>query len=227
MVRDAADQAPRREILVTMDVAAIILAAGKGTRMKSDLPKVMHKLAGRTMLGHVLHSVARLKPARTAVVVGPGMEAVSQSAAPVIGVVHAPAINATYWGSTFGTFAETDGGRARQVSCRARPSGGLVAAVSRSHRGDETDAFLANYQIDKEIGAGSSLKFGLIATGRADLYPRLGRTMEWDIAAGHAVVRFAGGRVADLDGKEIGYGKPGFENPSFVAWGAETEEGIG
>ena len=87
MVRDAADQAPRREILVTMDVAAIILAAGKGTRMKSESPKVMHKLAGRTMLGHVLHSVARLKPARTAVVVGPGMEAVSQSAAPVIGVV--------------------------------------------------------------------------------------------------------------------------------------------
>ena len=153
--------------------------------------------------------------------------ALIEAGRPVIGVVHAPAINATYWGSTFGTFAETDGGRARQVSCRARPSGGLVAAVSRSHRGDETDAFLANYQIDKEIGAGSSLKFGLIATGRADLYPRLGRTMEWDIAAGHAVVRFAGGRVADLDGKEIGYGKPGFENPSFVAWGAETEEGLG
>ena len=87
MVRPAAELAPKRAILVSMDVAAIILAAGKGTRMKSDLPKVMHKLAGRTMLGHVLGSVARLKPERTAVVVGPGMEAVSQEVAPIVSVV--------------------------------------------------------------------------------------------------------------------------------------------
>ncbi len=153
--------------------------------------------------------------------------ALIETGRPLIGVVHAPAINATYWGSSYGTFAETDGAAARQVSCRPRPSGGLVAAVSRSHRGAEVDEFLSQFQIDKEIAAGSSLKFGLVATGRADLYPRLGRTMEWDIAAGHAVVRFAGGCVADLDGVEIGYGKPGFENPSFVAWGAESEEGTG
>lgn len=149
--------------------------------------------------------------------------ALIEAGRPIVGVVHAPAINATYWGSTYGTFAEADGGRARQVSCRPRPAGGLVAAVSRSHRGDEADAYLAELQIDKEITAGSSLKFGLVASGRADLYPRLGRTMEWDIAAGHAVVSFAGGRVADLEGAEIAYGKPGFENPPFVAWGAEAE----
>ena len=87
MVRPAADLAPKRAILVIMNVAAIILAAGKGTRMKSELPKVMHKVAGRTMLGHVLGSVSRLEPERTAVVVGPGMEAVSQAVAPVASVV--------------------------------------------------------------------------------------------------------------------------------------------
>ena len=153
--------------------------------------------------------------------------ALIEAGRPVLGVVHAPAVNATYWGSAYGSFAETDGGRARQVSCRPRPTGGLVAALSRSHRGAEVDEFLSQFQIDKEISAGSSLKFGLVASGRADLYPRLGRTMEWDIAAGHAVVRFAGGRVVDLEGVEIHYGKPGFENPPFVAWGAEAEEGIG
>ncbi len=87
MVRPAADLAPERAILFTMDVAAIILAAGKGTRMKSNLPKVMHVLAGRTMLGHVLGSVAQLEPERTAVVVGPGMDAVSREVAPIVSVV--------------------------------------------------------------------------------------------------------------------------------------------
>jgi 3'(2'), 5'-bisphosphate nucleotidase len=152
--------------------------------------------------------------------------ALIEAGRPVIGVVHAPAVNATYWGSAYGTFAETDGGAAPQVSCRPRPSGGLVAAVSRSHRGDELDGFISQHDVVKEIDAGSALKFGLVATGRADVYPRLGRTMEWDIAAGHAVVRFAGGRVADLEGVDISYGKPGFENPSFVAWGAEADAGF-
>ena len=149
--------------------------------------------------------------------------ALIEAGRPQVGVVHAPAINATYWGSTYGTFAEAGGAAVHQVSCRPRSAGGLVAAVSRSHRGDEADAYLSQFQIDKEITAGSSLKFGLVATGRADLYPRLGRTMEWDIAAGHAVVRFAGGRVTDLEGNDITYGKAGFENPPFVAWGAEAE----
>ena len=68
--------------------------------------------------------------------------------------------------------------------------------------------------------AGSSLKFGLLAEGRADLYPRFGRTMEWDTAAGHAVLAAAGGSVCDLAGQTLRYGKPGFENPHFIARGA-------
>ena len=69
------------------------------------------------------------------------------------------------------------------------------------------------------ITSGSSLKFGLLAEGRADLYPRLSRTMEWDTAAGHAVLAAAGGQVLDLSGQPLRYGKPGYENPHFVACG--------
>jgi 3'(2'), 5'-bisphosphate nucleotidase len=67
--------------------------------------------------------------------------------------------------------------------------------------------------------AGSSLKLCLVAAGEADLYPRLGRTMEWDIAAGHAVLSAAGGSVSGLDGEPLRYGKLGFDNPHFVAKG--------
>jgi 3'(2'), 5'-bisphosphate nucleotidase len=70
------------------------------------------------------------------------------------------------------------------------------------------------------LSAGSSLKFGLIAAGEADLYPRFGRTMEWDTAAGHALLVVAGGTVSDLQGQPLRYGKAGFENPDFVARGA-------
>ena len=91
--------------------------------------------------------------------------------------------------------------------------------VSRSHYSAETDDFLKQYEVSRERAAGSSLKFGLIASGAANLYPRLGRTMEWDTAAGHAVVRAAGGSVRTLDGEPLAYGKPGFENPSFIVRG--------
>jgi 3'(2'), 5'-bisphosphate nucleotidase len=78
-------------------------------------------------------------------------------------------------------------------------------------------AFLAGRPVARFISAGSSLKLCLVAEGAADLYPRLGRTMEWDIAAGHAVLVAAGGQVLTLDGAPLRYGKPGFDNPHFVA----------
>jgi 3'(2'), 5'-bisphosphate nucleotidase len=80
-------------------------------------------------------------------------------------------------------------------------------------------AWLGERRVAQRLGVGSSLKFGLLAAGAADTYPRLGRTMEWDTAAGHAVLVAAGGRVTDLAGRPLRYGKPGFENPHFVAWG--------
>ena len=130
--------------------------------------------------------------------------------------MHAPAVGATYWGSRYGAFAETNGGAARPIECRPVPKDGLVAVVSRNHRTPETDAFLSRIAVKEETSTGSSLKFCMVAAGRADIYPRFGRTMEWDTAAGHAVVRFAGGQVTKLDGSDLTYGKPGFENPNFI-----------
>jgi 3'(2'), 5'-bisphosphate nucleotidase len=146
--------------------------------------------------------------------------ALVEDGAPVFGVVHAPAVGATYWGSADGAFAAAADGDAEPIACRTAPADGLVALVSRSHRTPEIDSYLADFTIKDETSAGSSLKFCLVAAGRADLYPRLGRTMEWDTAAGHAVTRFAGGRVMTLDGADLTYGKPGFENPHFVVRGA-------
>jgi 3'(2'), 5'-bisphosphate nucleotidase len=95
--------------------------------------------------------------------------------------------------------------------------------ASRSH-GDAAalDAFLAGRKVASTTNAGSSLKLCLVAAGEADVYPRLGRTMEWDIAAGHAVLLAAGGQVSDLGGKALRYGKPGFDNPHFAATGAAS-----
>ena len=111
-------------------------------------------------------------------------------------------------------------GTAARIACRRVPSAGLTVVSSRSH-GDATalDRFLSGRRVGANVNAGSSLKFCLVAAGEADLYPRLGRTMEWDTAAGDAVLRAAGGRVTELDGRELRYGKPGFANPHFVAAG--------
>ena len=140
---------------------------------------------------------------------------------PVVGVVHTPAQGHVYMGSPLGATADLGDGP-KKIECRAWPPGGLTAMVSKSHKSPETDDFLQDYDIREETSAGSSLKFCVIARGVADIYPRLGRTMEWDTAAGHAVLRAAGGTVTDLDGNELTYGKPGFENPHFVAKGRET-----
>ena len=98
---------------------------------------------------------------------------------------------------------------------------GLVAMASRSHLTPETESYLARFPIKDRRDAGSSLKFCRLARGDADLYPRLGPTMEWDIAAGHAVLEAAGGGVADLDGRPLRYGKTAenYRSRHFVAWG--------
>ena len=141
---------------------------------------------------------------------------------PIMGVVHAPAIGATYWGSALGAFAKTDGQADRAIACRPVPAKGLIAVASRSHRNAETDAFLAEYDVAESKSSGSSIKFCLVACGDADVYPRTGRTMEWDTAAGHAVVKYAGGSVDVIGGGPLKYGKPIFENPHFAVWGARA-----
>ena len=114
-------------------------------------------------------------------------------------------------------------GTAQRIACRTPGDGGLVVIASRSHRDPETDRYLERFEVAGIVNAGSSLKFCRIAEGAADLYPRLGRTMEWDVAAGHAIVNAAGGSVETMDGAPLTYGKPGFDNPHFVARGLPRE----
>ncbi|MEN9475568.1 MAG: hypothetical protein RIS48_2290 [Pseudomonadota bacterium] len=146
---------------------------------------------------------------------------------PVLGVVLAPALGQLYAGAAgLGAFTQfgSDAGTRRPIEARRPPAEGLTVLASRSH-GDQAalNAFLADQPVARIRQAGSSLKLCLLAAGEADLYPRFGRTMEWDIAAGQAVLEAAGGRVEDLQGQPLRYGKPGFENPDFLAWGRPTD----
>lgn len=146
--------------------------------------------------------------------------ALIQDGTPVLGVVLAPALGRLFSGDVGrGAWLEDAAGR-RAIRCRPVPEEGLTVVASRSH-GDAAalDSFLAGRKVAALANAGSSLKLCLIAAGEADLYPRLGRTMEWDIAAGNAVLLAAGGAVRDLAGQSLRYGKPGFDNPHFAAWG--------
>ena len=148
---------------------------------------------------------------------------------PIAGVVHAPALAMTWAGtrepgsaSGRATFSQTDQ-PPMEVAARKSPAEGLTVVASRSHKDDSRlTEFLSGRKVAKQVEAGSSLKFCLVATGQADIYPRFGRTMEWDTAAGQAVLAAAGGRVCTLDGTPLAYGKLGFENPHFVAYGADS-----
>lgn len=146
---------------------------------------------------------------------------------PVLGVVYAPDRGLLYTGNVPERVAlrfrqkpaATERGGAERIHVRPAPPGGLVAVASRSHRTPETDVYLAQYRLVDSVSIGSSLKFCMVAAGEADLYPRLGPTMEWDTAAAQAVLIAAGGRVIAEDGATLRYGKPGFRNPYFVASG--------
>ena len=149
---------------------------------------------------------------------------------PLRGVVYAPAKGRLFYTAADGRAVEEQAageGRAFDRDAPgpvtplhvARPDNeGLMVVASKSHRDAATDAYIARYAVRDMTSAGSSLKFCLVACGEADLYPRLGRTMEWDTAAGDAVLRGAGGRVVRLDDHApLAYGKPGWENPFFLA----------
>ena len=150
--------------------------------------------------------------------------ALIEDGAPVLGVVFEPVADRLYAGVVgLGAWLEEKGARGA-IACRQARAEGLVMACSRSH-GDEAAlqrwlaAWLGSRSVLQRVAVGSSLKFGLLAAGQVDIYPRLGRTMEWDTAAGHALLRAAGGEVRDMLGAPLRYGKPGFENPHFVAQG--------
>ena len=138
---------------------------------------------------------------------------------PVSGVVFAPAIGRLFVGAVGEGAFELSAGTMRTIAARAPASDGLVAVSSRSHPDAKTDELLKTLPIKGHTNAGSSLKFCLVAAGEADIYPRAGQTMEWDTAAGHAVLRAAGGKVTNWDGTPFVYGKPDFRNGPFIARG--------
>jgi 3'(2'), 5'-bisphosphate nucleotidase len=145
---------------------------------------------------------------------------------PVRGVVYAPAKGRMFYTDAEGRSVEEIGpflpdapGPTRAVGVDIPDNRALRIVASKSHRDAATDAYIAQYAATDIKSAGSSLKFCLVAAGEADLYPRLGRTMEWDTAAGHAVLAGAGGLVVRFDDHTpLRYGKPGFENPFFIAF---------
>ena len=150
--------------------------------------------------------------------------ALVENGTPTRGVVFAPAKGRMFWTQADGQSVEETGafdpaapGDLRPISV-SLPGQSLTVVASKSHRDKATDDYIGKYSVGDFQSAGSSLKFCLVATGEADLYPRLGRTMEWDTAAGQAVLLGAGGRVVRFDDHTpLTYGKPGYENPFFIA----------
>lgn len=154
-----------------------------------------------------------------------------ENGVPLRGVVYAPAKNRLFYTLEDGTsveesgpFAKANPGLQTPIRVSTPDNSALLVVASKSHRDQATDDYINRYHVKDAKSAGSSLKFCLVATGEADLYPRIGRTMEWDTAAGDAVLRGAGGTVVRADNLQpLTYGKPGWDNPHFIAFASGVE----
>jgi len=152
--------------------------------------------------------------------------ALVEKGVPTRGVVYAPARDRMFYTLADGSAVEETGaldpsviGATTPIKVADSDNSALMVVASKSHRDQATDDYISKYQVKDSKSAGSSLKFCLVATGEADLYPRVGRTMEWDTAAGDAVLRGAGGKVVRFDDHSpLSYGKDGFANPFFIAY---------
>ncbi|PJE37325.1 3'(2'),5'-bisphosphate nucleotidase [Pseudooceanicola lipolyticus] len=157
--------------------------------------------------------------------------ALVEAGVPTRGVVYAPAKGRLFMTQPEGESVEETGDLAAETIGAQKPvcvgspdNSALMVVASKSHRDQATDDYIGKYNVKDMTSAGSSLKFCLVATGEADLYPRLGRTMEWDTAAGHAVLAGAGGKVVRFDDHSpLTYGKEGFANPFFIAYAPGVE----
>lgn len=139
---------------------------------------------------------------------------------PVLGVVLTPYDGRLWAGSeTMGAFTADSKGSREVISTRKPNEEKLTVVASRSHRSPELEDYIERLNVGTAVSRGSSLKFCLLASGQADIYPRLGPTMEWDTAAGHAVLLAAGGRLTNFNGTPFEYGKPEFKNDWFIAYG--------
>ena len=150
---------------------------------------------------------------------------------PVRGVVYAPAKDRLFFTTSdgvsveeSGAFAKDEVGATSPIRVSTPDNDALMVVASKSHRDQATDDYIGKYNLKDMKSAGSSLKFCLIATGEADIYPRVGRTMEWDTAAGHAVLSGAGGEVVRFDDHTpLRYGKETYANPFFIAYAPGTD----
>ena len=152
--------------------------------------------------------------------------ALVEQGVPTRGVVYAPAKERMFYTDANGASVEEQGpftaataGKTSPITVADSDNSALMVVASKSHRDQATDDYIGKYAVKDMKSAGSSLKFCLVATGEADFYPRLGRTMEWDTAAGHAVLAGAGGHVVRFDDlSPLTYGKDGYANPFFIAY---------
>jgi len=143
-----------------------------------------------------------------------------ENGVPVLGAVASPALDELHFGVVGQGAWKRRGGVETPITARHPPPEGLTVMASRHYADDPAlAALLGQYKIAALTNIGSALKFLRLADGSADFYPRLGRTMEWDTAAPQAVLEAAGGAVLTADGQPLRYGKPGWENPGFNAWG--------
>jgi 3'(2'), 5'-bisphosphate nucleotidase len=157
--------------------------------------------------------------------------ALIEAGIPTRGVVYAPARGRMFFTQADGSAVEETGdfdpnkvGRVEPIKVSEPDNNALMVVASKSHRDQATDDYIAKYAVKDMKSAGSSLKFCLVATGEADLYPRVGPTMEWDTAAGHAVLSGAGGHVVRFDDHSpLAYGKQGYLNPFFIAYAPGLE----
>lgn len=157
--------------------------------------------------------------------------ALVENGTPTRGVVYAPAKGRMFYTQADGQAVEETGaldksepGEVAPINVAESDNGALLVVASKSHRDQATDDYINKYSVKDSKSAGSSLKFCLVATGEADIYPRVGRTMEWDTAAGHAVLAGAGGKVVRFDNHEpLLYGKDGYANPFFIAYAPSVE----
>lgn len=240
-VRAKPDQSP---VCDADEAAELIIVAGLQERFP-DVPVVAEEAASRGLAGAVGGAFFLVDPLDGTREFLNGSQdftvniALIVNGAPRAGVVYAPRLSRLWIGSDLDLShplalvgEAAPGGPAPALAAmapirvRAPVAGALEALISRSHPDERIHAFLDSAGVNERRPMGSSLKFCHLAEGLADVYPRFGPTMEWDVAAGDAVLRAAGGIVLDEAGRPMEYGRSdqGFRNPGFIAWGARPQK---
>lgn len=232
-VRFKADESP---VTAADEAAESILCEGLA-RLLPGVPVVAEEAVSRVATDHPQGTYLLVDPidGTRELIAGRGEYTVNialiEHGAPRLGVVYAPALDALYAGAEGQALlvkvepgAKFDASAAVRIRTRSRPAQ-LLALVSRSHPDPASDAFLARLPLERKVPLGSSLKFARLAEGAADVYARFAPVNEWDIAAGHALLAAAGGRVTTTDGGAIDYGarNSGFRVDGFIAWGGAPE----